>query len=67
MSVADAFDAMRHDRSYRTARPIEAAISEIVQHAGNQFNPAVVDTLERLQAKNASPLMTPSAPADEGA
>ena len=44
VNVADAFDAMTHDLLYRAARPMEAAMREIVKHAGGQFNPAVVGT-----------------------
>jgi putative nucleotidyltransferase with HDIG domain len=39
----DAFNAMTTDRSYRTARPVEAAVRELRRCAGTQFDPAVVD------------------------
>ena len=50
VTVADAFDAMTHDRPYRAAQPVDEAIKEIVKHSGKQFNPAVVDALQRLVA-----------------
>ncbi|NJD27914.1 MAG: response regulator [Chloroflexi bacterium] len=39
VSVADAFDAMTHDRQYRAARPVAAALSELDVEAGRQFDP----------------------------
>lgn len=43
VSVADAYDAMTHDRIYRKEMPSSDAIDEIVKHAGRQFDPEVVD------------------------
>jgi len=42
LSVADAFEAMRSDRPYRRALPLEKAREELVRNAGTQFDPAVV-------------------------
>ncbi len=39
ISVADTYDAMTSDRSYRSALPHEAAIDEIDRCAGSQFDP----------------------------
>jgi diguanylate cyclase (GGDEF)-like protein/putative nucleotidyltransferase with HDIG domain len=44
--VADAFDAMTTDRSYRRAVDPEAALDEIRRASGAQFDPAVVEALE---------------------
>ena len=41
--VCDAFDAMTTDRPYRSALPIDEALSELARHAGTQFDPRVVD------------------------
>jgi putative nucleotidyltransferase with HDIG domain len=41
VAVADAFDAMTSDRAYRKALPVEAAIAQIEQGAGTQFDPVV--------------------------
>jgi hypothetical protein len=41
--VADAFDAMTSDRSYRGARPVPEAVAELRKWAGKQFDPAFVD------------------------
>jgi HD-GYP domain-containing protein (c-di-GMP phosphodiesterase class II) len=42
-AVADAFDAMTHDRPYRGALSVEDAVSEIRTQAGHQFDPEVAD------------------------
>jgi HD-GYP domain-containing protein (c-di-GMP phosphodiesterase class II) len=42
VAIADAFDAMASTRSYRTALPIGFALAELEQHAGSQFDPAIV-------------------------
>lgn len=42
LSVADAFDAMTHDRVYRKAMSQEDALSEIVANSGTQFDPNIV-------------------------
>jgi len=44
LSVADAFEAMRSDRPYRRALPLEEAREELMRNAGTQFDPAVVET-----------------------
>ncbi|MER6121523.1 HD-GYP domain-containing protein [Streptomyces sp. NPDC001795] len=47
VAVADAFDAMTSTRSYRRARPVEAAVQELERCAGAQFDPAMVRALIR--------------------
>ncbi|REE98806.1 HD-GYP domain-containing protein [Thermomonospora umbrina] len=43
ISVADAFDSMTSNRSYRAARSKEEAIEELRRGAGDHFDPAIVD------------------------
>jgi putative nucleotidyltransferase with HDIG domain len=43
IAVADAFDAMTSNRSYRFARPVSEAVAELRKCAGTQFDPAFVD------------------------
>jgi hypothetical protein len=42
-AAIDALDAMTHDRPYRRARPIEAALDAIRDEAGKQLDPRVVE------------------------
>jgi HD-GYP domain-containing protein (c-di-GMP phosphodiesterase class II) len=49
--VADAFEALTTDRSYRRGRRPKAALEEIVANSGDQFCPKVVNTLKRLYAE----------------
>jgi len=43
LAVADAFDAMTSNRSYRGARPVPEAVEELRKCAGTQFDLAFVD------------------------
>jgi len=43
ISVADVFDCLTSDRSYRKASPHDQAIAELVRNKGTQLDPAVVD------------------------
>jgi HD-GYP domain-containing protein (c-di-GMP phosphodiesterase class II) len=45
IAIADAFDAMTSDRSYRKALSTEAAIDQLVKNKGIQFDPEMVDIL----------------------
>lgn len=47
VAVCDAYEAMTTDRVYQTARTPEQALAELRRHAGSQFDPAVVDAIER--------------------
>ena len=42
VAIADAYDAMTHDRPYKRAISHDAAIIELQQHAGTQFDPELV-------------------------
>jgi len=48
VAVADTYDAMTSDRTYRKALPREAAIEEIKKNAGIQFNPIVANAFVDL-------------------
>ena len=45
--VADAYDAMTTDRTYRSAISRESAVAELERCAGSQFDPRVVAALRR--------------------
>jgi len=42
-SIADALDAITSDRPYRAAQSVDAARDEILQWAGRQFDPKIVE------------------------
>jgi len=46
--VADAFDALTSDRSYRLGRSVPEAVDELRAHVGTQFCPLVIEAMERL-------------------
>lgn len=52
VAVADAFDAMTSNRSYRRARPVSAALNELERCAGSQFDPRMVQALVRALARH---------------
>ena len=43
LSIVDVYDALTHDRPYKEAWTTEAAIAEIKEQAGKQFDPELVD------------------------
>lgn len=51
LAVADAFDAMTTDRPYRKALEPKAALQELQDCAGTQFDPKVVEAFVRLYPK----------------
>ena len=67
IAVADAFDSMTTTRSYRGARTLEAAVTELRRCAGTQFDPAMVEGLVRGLDEHgwepeAVPVFTPPEP-----
>ena len=42
ITIADAYDAMTSERSYRSALPEEVVIEELQKNAGIQFDPELV-------------------------
>ncbi len=60
IAVADAFDSMTTTRSYRGARTLEEAVTELRRCAGTQFEPVMVEALVRaLDEHGWSPEVTP--------
>ncbi|MBC8014496.1 MAG: diguanylate cyclase [Sporomusaceae bacterium] len=49
LSIADAYDAMTNDRSYRKAMSHEAAVVELKRCAGKQFDPQLVDKFVQMK------------------
>ncbi|CUH94635.1 hypothetical protein P22_0701 [Propionispora sp. 2/2-37] len=50
VAVADSFDAMTTVRTYRQAVTLQEALDEIERCRGTQFDPGVVDALQKLAA-----------------
>jgi diguanylate cyclase (GGDEF)-like protein/putative nucleotidyltransferase with HDIG domain len=53
LAVADAFEAMTSDRSYRSSMSHERALAELERCAGTQFDERVVDALTEVLAGEA--------------
>jgi hypothetical protein len=48
IACCDAFNAITTERSYRRARPVPAALSELEVNAGSQFDPEIATIVVRL-------------------
>lgn len=63
IGVADAFDAMTSTRSYRPARSVHEAVTELRRGAGDQFDPVIVaaflTALERHGWEPPKPVVLP--------
>jgi HD-GYP domain-containing protein (c-di-GMP phosphodiesterase class II) len=60
IAVADVYDALRSQRSYKREWSVAEAVAEIERGAGTHFEPRVVQALVRLVASGAeSPLSAP--------
>jgi HD-GYP domain-containing protein (c-di-GMP phosphodiesterase class II) len=53
VAIADAYDAMTHDRPYKRAMSHEQALEELRRHAGTQFDPELVGIFCDLYATQA--------------
>ncbi|MCJ7831942.1 MAG: HD domain-containing protein, partial [Actinobacteria bacterium] len=50
VAIADAYDALTHDRPYREARSEEVALGELGRESGYHFDPKVVDAFLQVRA-----------------
>lgn len=64
LSVADSFDAMTSDRTYRKALSFEQAIQQLQQGKGSQFDPLVVDCFIKVLEKNPNIISQEKSPKD---
>ena len=61
IAVADAFDAMTSNRSYRGARTLEDAVADLRKWSGTQFDPALVDAFVAALEEEGWPRPEPAA------
>jgi putative nucleotidyltransferase with HDIG domain len=52
ISCCDAFNAMTTNRPYRGAMPSSAALAELSEHVGSQFDPQIVDALTSVVGRS---------------
>ncbi|WP_168734662.1 diguanylate cyclase [Deinococcus sp. KSM4-11] len=62
VAVADVFDALITERPYKEAWPVQSALDEMIQQAGSQFDPDIVEHLLRLIQGGAAPHGSTSGP-----
>jgi len=48
VGVADVYDALTHERPYKSEWPVDMAVDEILKNRGSQFDPAVVEAFSLL-------------------
>ena len=51
VAVADVFDALTHDRPYKSAWSVQRAFDEIERSSGGQFDPRVVRAFQAMRAE----------------
>ena len=60
VGLVDAYDAIIHDRPYRPARSVPEALTEIHEHSGRQFDPALVSLFVPLIQHDGLEVRTPT-------
>ncbi|MHB8124290.1 MAG: bifunctional diguanylate cyclase/phosphohydrolase [Desulfitobacteriaceae bacterium] len=51
IAIADAYDVMVHDRSYKKAMSAEEALNELIRCSGTQFDPDLVDIFIKMTSR----------------
>jgi len=62
VAVADVFDALTHDRQYKVAWAVPAAVAEMERLSGVQFDPAVIQAFNQIDADKLAGRMPLEAP-----
>ena len=60
ISVVDAFHAMTSDRPYHKGMPIDAACGRLIESAGSQFDPGVVEAFVEYARQQFAPQPRPA-------
>ena len=58
LAVADAFETMTGGRPYRTRLSVEAALAELHEHSGGQFDPDCVQAIADLLGQAGAPVQS---------
>jgi diguanylate cyclase (GGDEF)-like protein/putative nucleotidyltransferase with HDIG domain len=67
VAIADAYDTITSDRTYKRARTAEEAFAELERCAGTQFDAALVRTFSEALRQRPRPVIEPGADADSAA
>jgi len=62
ISVADAYDTITSDRTYKKARTVEEAFAELERCAGTQFDPELVRVFIQTMRRQPHPIVEVAAP-----
>jgi len=65
LSAVDCMDALASDRQYRRALPLEEALKYVVSLAGKEFDPQVVEVLQRRYLEMEQLALSAAAPSAE--
>jgi len=57
ITIADSYDTITSDRSYKKGRTAEQALSELERCAGTQFDPALVEAFVRTMRQLPNPII----------
>ncbi len=60
IACCDSWNAMRTDRIYRKALPLEVALDELTGNAGSQFDPRLVEALLPIIARSEGIIPAPT-------
>lgn len=60
VAVADAFDALTHERPYKAAWSLEAALAELQACSGTRYDPQVVEALVRVLGNERHQYLSPA-------